>query len=57
MTSTMGAVSRLAALPNAAFTGNGTLAPSTLSGIAPFTVTFRDTSGGSPTSWLWDVPR
>ncbi len=40
--------------PNAAFTGNGTLAPSSLSGVAPFTVTFRDTSGGSPTSWLWN---
>jgi PKD repeat protein len=42
--------------PNAAFTGNGTLAPSTLSGAAPFTVTFRDTSGGNPTSWLWTFP-
>lgn len=40
--------------PNAAFTGNGSLAPSSLSGVAPFTVVFRDTSGGSPTSWLWD---
>ena len=40
--------------PNAAFTGNGMLAPSTLSGVAPFTVTFRDTSGGNPTSWLWN---
>ena len=42
--------------PSAAFTGNGTLAPSTLSGVAPFTVTFRDTSGGNPTSWLWTFP-
>jgi PKD repeat protein len=42
--------------PSAAFTGNGMLAPSTLSGVAPFTVTFRDTSGGSPTSWLWTFP-
>lgn len=40
--------------PNAAFTGNGALAPSTLSGPAPFNVVFRDTSGGNPTSWLWD---
>ena len=40
--------------PNAAFTGNGDVAPSSLSGPAPFTVVFRDTSGGSPTSWLWD---
>ena len=42
--------------PNAAFTGNGMLAPSTLTGVAPFTVTFRDTSGGNPTSWLWTFP-
>jgi PKD repeat protein len=40
--------------PNAAFSGNSTLAPSPLTGAAPFTVTFRDTSGGNPTSWLWD---
>jgi PKD repeat protein len=40
--------------PNAAFTGNGVLAPSTLSGTAPFNVVFRDTSGGNPTSWLWE---
>lgn len=40
--------------PNAAFTGNGQVAPSSLSGPAPFNVVFRDTSGGSPTSWLWD---
>ncbi len=40
--------------PNAAFTGNGSLAPSSLNGVAPFTVVFRDTSGGNPTSWLWD---
>jgi PKD repeat protein len=40
--------------PNAAFTGNGEVAPSTLSGPAPFNVVFRDTSGGSPTSWAWD---
>lgn len=42
--------------PNAAFTGNGMLAPSTLNGAAPFTVNFRDTSGGNPTSWLWTFP-
>ncbi|MDF2734882.1 MAG: cell surface protein [Chloroflexota bacterium] len=40
--------------PNAAFTGNGDVSPSSLSGPAPFNVVFRDTSGGSPTSWLWD---
>jgi PKD repeat protein len=40
--------------PNAAFTGNGVLAPSTLSGPEPFNVVFRDTSGGNPTTWLWD---
>jgi len=41
--------------PNAAFTGNGEVAPSTLSGPAPFNVVFRDTSGGVPTSWQWDL--
>jgi PKD repeat protein len=40
--------------PNAAFTGNGEVSPSSLSGPAPFNVVFRDTSGGSPTRWLWD---
>jgi PKD repeat protein len=40
--------------PVAAFTGNGVVAPSTLSGVAPFTVVFRDTSGGNPTSWYWE---
>src|SRR5688572_29815414 len=40
--------------PNAAFTGNGEVSPSSLSGPAPFNVVFRDTSGGSPTSWQWD---
>ena len=39
--------------PNAAFSGNGTFAPSSLSGVVPFTVIFRDTSGGNPTGWLW----
>jgi PKD repeat protein len=40
--------------PNAAFTGNSAVAPSSLSGPAPFNVVFRDTSGGNPTGWLWD---
>lgn len=39
--------------PNAAFTGNGIGAPSSLSGTTPFTVVFRDTSGGNPTGWAW----
>jgi PKD repeat protein len=39
--------------PNAAFTGDTTIAPSTISCVAPCTVVFRDTSGGNPTSWLW----
>ncbi len=46
--------------PNAAFSGNGVItsvsAPNTISGIAPFDVEFRDTSGGNPTSWLWTFP-
>jgi PKD repeat protein len=54
MTATGGGGGAVGTAPNAAFTGNGTLAPSTLSGQAPFTVVFRDTSGGSPTSWLWN---
>ena len=41
--------------PTAAFTGNAAVSPSTLSGTAPFTVVFRDTSGGgAPTAWAWD---
>jgi len=48
MTATGGGGGAVGTAPNAAFTGNGTLAPSTLSGQAPFTVVFRDTSGGSP---------
>jgi PKD repeat protein len=41
--------------PSAAFTGNAAVSPSTLSGTAPFTVVFRDTSGGgTPTAWAWD---
>ena len=39
--------------PNAAFMGNLVQAPNTLSGTAPFTVSFRDTSGGNPTFWTW----
>ena len=43
--------------PNAAFSGNGVItsvsAPNSISGVAPFDVEFRDTSGGNPTSWLW----
>jgi PKD repeat protein/Flp pilus assembly protein TadG len=43
--------------PNAAFSGNGVIAsvgaPATISGTVPFTVDFRDTSGGNPTQWLW----
>lgn len=46
--------------PNAAFSGNGvitsTAAPATISGVKPFVVEFRDTSGGQPTSWLWTFP-
>lgn len=42
--------------PVAAFTGNGIVAPSTVTGNAPFTVVFRDTSGGAPTSWFWTFP-
>ncbi len=40
--------------PNAAFTGDTTVAPSSMSCVAPCTIVFRDTSGGSPTSWLWN---
>jgi len=46
--------------PNAAFSGNGVIAsvgaPATISGGVPFTVDFRDTSGGNPTEWLWTFP-
>jgi PKD repeat protein len=43
--------------PSAAFTANGTQAGSlvTVTGTLPFVVDFRDTSGGSPTSWIWDL--
>jgi PKD repeat protein len=40
--------------PVAAFTGNTATSPSSLTGTAPFTVVFRDTSGGNPTAWFWD---
>lgn len=40
--------------PNAAFTGNAASNTTTLTAPAPFTVTFRDTSGGYPTAWNWD---
>ena len=47
--------------PNAAFSGNGIItsvsAPATISGVAPFDVEFRDTSGGNPTSVALDVHR
>jgi Flp pilus assembly protein TadG/plastocyanin len=46
--------------PNAAFSGNGVItsvsAPNTITGVAPFDVEFRDTSGGNPTSWMWTFP-
>jgi PKD repeat protein len=52
-------------VPNAAFTGNGVLSVSllppppdpvgvTISDVSPFTVEFRDTSGGSPDAWSWN---
>lgn len=42
--------------PNAAFSGNGVISPNSISGVAPFAVEFRDTSGGSPTWWAWTFP-
>src|SRR5258705_479130 len=53
MTVTAGSVVTGSA-PNAAFSGNTVQAPSSLSGTNPFSVDFRDTSGGSPTAWAWD---
>ncbi len=53
MTAAMGAAV-IGTAPNAAFTGNAVAAPSTLIGTKPFTVVFRDTSGGNPTAWDWD---
>jgi PKD repeat protein len=52
MTAAMGAAV-IGTAPNAAFTGNAVAAPSTLVGTTPFTVVFRDTSGGNPTAWEW----
>lgn len=54
MTAAGGGAGSGGSAPVAAFTGNGIVAPSSLAGTAPFTVVFRDTSGGSPTSWLWN---
>ncbi|MEO8436830.1 MAG: PKD domain-containing protein, partial [Chloroflexota bacterium] len=42
--------------PNAAFTGNGVISPTAISGTTPFTVEFRDTSGGNPSQWVWTFP-
>jgi PKD repeat protein len=52
MTAAMGAAV-IGTAPNAAFTGNAVAAPSSLNGTTPFTVVFRDTSGGNPTAWEW----
>jgi PKD repeat protein len=52
MTAAMGAAV-IGTAPNAAFTGNAVAAPSSLTGTTPFTVVFRDTSGGNPTAWEW----
>jgi PKD repeat protein len=41
--------------PSAAFTGNAIISPTPVYGTAPFTVVFRDTSGGNPRSWKWDL--
>ena len=43
--------------PTAAFIANGVVsgAAVSISGVLPFDVDFRDTSGGSPTSWSWDM--
>ena len=41
--------------PNAAFSANGEISPNPITVIGPVVdVDFRDTSGGSPTSWEWD---
>lgn len=41
--------------PTAAFSANGTISPNSLTLVGPtVSVEFRDTSGGSPTSWAWD---
>lgn len=38
----------------AAFSANGAISPDPISGVGPFDVEFRDTSGGSPNAWRWD---
>jgi PKD repeat protein len=55
MTAAMGAAV-IGTAPNAAFTGNAVAAGPgvVLGGTTPFTVVFRDTSGGNPTAWDWD---
>lgn len=41
--------------PNAAFSGNGTISPNSITVIGPTVdVEFRDTSGGNPTEWAWN---
>jgi PKD repeat protein len=41
--------------PNATFSANGTIAPNSITVVGPTVdVEFRDTSGGSPTSWAWN---
>jgi PKD repeat protein len=53
MTPAMGAAV-IGTAPNAAFTGNAVANTSPIIGTTPFTVVFRDTSGGNPTAWVWD---
>lgn len=45
-------------VPNAAFTGNGVVSERVspypvLADVSPFSVEFRDTSGGGPSTWSW----
>ncbi len=43
--------------PIAEFMANDAVfSPLSLSGIAPFVVDFRDTSGGNPSAWAWTFP-
>ncbi len=53
MTAAMGAAV-IGTAPNVAFTGNAVANTSPIIGTTPFTVVFRDTSGGNPTAWDWD---
>jgi PKD repeat protein len=54
MTASMGAAP-VGTAPNAAFSANNSIyAPNTITGSTPFTVVFVDSSGGNPTSWLWN---